>query len=97
MLICNNCNTVNDDNCQKCKNCQMSGNFRRQMGENKSDNTPILQVKVLCRNCGSDAPGEGTKCTHCRFPLARPKSVEYRSEPPTAEVSSTIPSIEKQQ
>jgi ribosomal protein L40E len=54
-------------------------------------------VKVLCRNCGSDAPGEGAKCTHCRFPLARPKTVAYRSEVPTAEVLSTIPSIEKQQ
>ncbi|WP_143473564.1 hypothetical protein [Flavilitoribacter nigricans] len=97
MLICNNCNSVNDDHVQKCKHCQMSGNFRRQMGENRSDNTPVLQiVKVLCRNCGSDSPGEDTKCVHCRFPLVRPAKVEVWSEK-SAEVSSTIPSIEKQQ
>lgn len=51
----------------------MEGNFRHQMGENKSDNTPILQSKLICRNCGSDEPGEGSKCHHCHFPLARVK------------------------
>lgn len=98
MLICNNCNTVNDDAVQKCVNCQMTGNFRHQIGENRSDNTPVLQLKVLCRNCGSDAPGEGVKCIHCRFPLA-PLQVAHPKvtvEKATAELPSTIPSTEKQ-
>lgn len=98
MLICNNCNTVNDDHSTKCKHCQMTGNFRHQMGENKSDNTPVLQIKVLCRNCGSYSPGEGVKCAHCHFPLARPKAVEaIRTERTKEDASLSIPSIEKQQ
>lgn len=74
----------------------MTGNFRHQIGENKSDNAPVIQVKVLCRNCGSDAPGEGAKCLHCHFPLARPQNVERKVDQTTAK-SLSIPSIEKQQ
>lgn len=99
MLICNNCNTVNDDHVQKCVHCQMAGNFRHQMGDNKSDNTPIIQIKVVCRNCGSNAPGEDVKCVHCRFPLASVKAHNTNIEKvkQTAELSSTIHSTEKQQ
>lgn len=96
MLICNNCNTVNDDHCQKCKHCRMSGNFRRRIGENKSDNTPVLHVKVVCLNCGSDSPGEEVKCVHCCFPLARTKVSGNQQEVITSERSSTNHSFEKQ-
>lgn len=74
MLICNNCNSVNEDHAVKCGHCQMAGNFRQQMGDNRSDDTPVPESKVICLNCGSHAPGEGSKCAHCRFPISRPKT-----------------------
>ncbi|MCB0628364.1 MAG: hypothetical protein R2824_10045 [Saprospiraceae bacterium] len=73
MLICNNCNTVNEDHAVKCTHCQMAGNFRQQIGDRKSDDTPTPEFKVICLNCGSHEPGEGSKCVHCRFPISRPK------------------------
>ena len=71
MLICNNCNSVNEDGVVRCVHCHMEGDFRLQMGENRTDDAPLLQNKVICRNCGSDEPGEGSRCMHCRFPVAR--------------------------
>lgn len=46
----------------------MPGNFEfhGEVAEVK-DETEI--VKVVCTNCGSFHPGEGTHCVHCRFPI----------------------------
>jgi ribosomal protein L40E len=80
MLICNNCNTVNNDHAVKCAHCQMAGNFRQQMGDSKSDDTPTPEYKLICRNCGSHDPGQDSKCAHCRFPISRPKKLVVDSE-----------------
>ena len=95
MLICNNCNTVNEDHCKKCTHCQMSGNFRRQLGENKSDTLPVLQAEVICRNCGSAAPGDDVKCMHCRFPLVQTSRQVTTQEQVGAKKSPAIHSSEK--
>ena len=70
MLICRNCFTENADGTIKCIQCNMEGNFEKKVTD--GDKREFLLVKhnaVQCTNCGSETPGEGSKCFHCNFPL----------------------------
>lgn len=80
MKICNNCSALNQDQAVRCTQCNMPGNFTEQsltVAARKQERT-----KVVCLNCGSDEPGDGNKCAHCRFPLPVPSTstgnLEYR-------------------
>lgn len=75
----------------------MEGNFRQQIGDNRSDDTPVLEAKVICRNCGSDAPGELTKCVHCQFPLAKVKTQVSRSQIEHTSLETSAIQLIKQQ
>jgi ribosomal protein L40E len=47
----------------------MVGDFRS--ADYKPEVVKIKTNMISCRNCGSDTPGEGTKCIHCNFPFAQ--------------------------
>ncbi len=79
MLICKNCNTNNEIGTTSCKKCNMKGMLIQ-------DNTiPISNQKrktqkISCKNCGTDEPGEASKCQHCSFPISRNETIKIDSK-----------------
>ena len=84
MLICKNCFTENPDGTIKCHQCNMEGNFIHKASEGQSGPVWKVEKHIHCNNCGSEAPGEGSNCVHCNFPIPankRAKRHEHESMP----------------
>lgn len=70
MLICKNCNTTNEIGTVSCKKCKMKGMLVQDNTIPISNQTKKTS-KISCRNCGSEEPGEASKCQHCSFPISK--------------------------
>lgn len=72
MLICKNCFTENAADAIKCHECKMEGNFMYKAPEGNVNEVKLVEMTPpSCTNCGHEAPGEGEKCNHCHFPIAK--------------------------
>jgi len=68
MKRCNNCGTINEMGVVICVQCNMPDNFTPMVG-GKVETVEVVQETIICVNCGTSTPSEGTKCISCHFPL----------------------------
>ncbi|XHX77796.1 MAG: FHA domain-containing protein [Stenomitos frigidus ULC029] len=80
MIVCPNCNHQNPDGAVQCEACY----------------TP-LPATMSCPNCGTTVQADASFCGQCGYNLrtaaTEQPAASFASPPPTAEASSSIPSL----